>query len=139
MEVFIHHSSSRVYKAAMKTANHWGMLLLLLAGMGACVAWASPVAMGGEDHEQARQAVQRGQVMPLHDILAEVEHGYRGQVLNIEFERETGHEGVHESGRAPAGERFVYKIRLLQMDGRIVKLKVDAANGQVLGVKRKER
>ena len=34
--------------------------------------------------------------------------------------------------------RFVYKIRLLQNDGRMVRLKVDAVDGRVLGVQRRE-
>ena len=33
--------------------------------------------------------------------------------------------------------RFIYEIRLLQRDGRLAKLKVDAVNGRVLGIKRK--
>jgi uncharacterized membrane protein YkoI len=44
-------------------------------------------------------------------------------VLKIEFEHDDG--------------RFIYEIRLLQSDGRIVKLKVDAVDGHVLSVKRK--
>ena len=35
--------------------------------------------------------------------------------------------------------RFIYEIRLLQSDGRMAKLKVDAVDGRVLDIRRKER
>ena len=56
-------------------------------------------------------------------VLDKVEREHQGQVLKIEFEQEDG--------------RFIYEIRLLQQDGRLVKLEVDASSGQVLKIKRK--
>ena len=76
------------------------------------------------DHELARQALEQGQVLPLREVLDRIERQFGGQVLKIEFEREDG--------------RFIYEIRLLQDDGRMAKLQVDAADGQVLKIKRKE-
>ena len=35
--------------------------------------------------------------------------------------------------------RYIYEIRLLQADGRMAKLKVDAVDGKLLSIKRKER
>jgi uncharacterized membrane protein YkoI len=35
--------------------------------------------------------------------------------------------------------RYIYEIRLLQNDGRMAKLKVDAMDGKVLEVRRKEK
>ena len=77
------------------------------------------------DHELARQALEQGQVLPLREVLDRIERQFGGQVLKIEFEREDG--------------RFIYEIRLLQDDGRMAKLEVDARDGQVLKIKRKER
>jgi uncharacterized membrane protein YkoI len=94
---------------------------VVLACAGALVT-AAAVAKPS-DHELARQALERGDVLPLGTVLAKVEHDYQGQVLKIEFEHDDG--------------RFIYEIRLLQPDGRIVKLKVDAVDGHVLSVKRK--
>ncbi len=79
---------------------------------------------GHEDHELARQALERGQVLPLRTVLERVEREYQGQVLKVEFNQDDGH--------------FIYEIRLLQRDDRLVKLKVDAVDGRVLQVKRKE-
>ena len=75
------------------------------------------------DHELAREALQQGQVLPLRQVLDKVEREYQGQVLKIEFERDDG--------------RYIYEIRVLQKDGRMAKLKVDAVDGRVLTVKRK--
>ncbi len=94
-------------------------LALALAGL------AAPALHADErDHERARQALEQGQVLPLRSVLEKVERDHQGQVLKIEFEHDDG--------------RFVYKIRLLQNDGRMAKLKVDAVDGRVLGIQRRE-
>lgn len=96
--------------------------LLLVAGAAVC---GSALQAGEDhgDHELARQALQQGQVLPLRQVLDRVEREYQGQVLKIEFERDGG--------------RYLYEIRLLQADGRLAKLKVDAVDGRVLKIKRK--
>lgn len=78
----------------------------------------------GSDHERARQALEQGQVLPLRVVLDQVEAEYPGQVIEIEFDREDG--------------RYVYEIKLLQEGGRVVKMDVDAASGEVLKLKRKK-
>ncbi|MEZ5719767.1 MAG: PepSY domain-containing protein [Burkholderiaceae bacterium] len=76
------------------------------------------------DHAMALQALEQGRVLPLRTVLEKVERDYQGQALKVEFEQDDG--------------RFIYEIRLLQSDGRMVKLKVDAVDGKVLDSKRKE-
>ena len=76
------------------------------------------------DHELARDALQQGRVLPLRQVLDKIEREYQGQVLKVEFEHDDG--------------RFIYEIRLLQQDGRMAKLKIDAVDGRVLQIKRKE-
>ena len=75
------------------------------------------------DHERALQAVQSGQVLPLAKVLSLVEKAHPGQVLEVELESE--------------GQVWLYEIKLLQPDGRLTKLKVDARTGEIL--KRKTR
>lgn len=103
----------------MDTLRRFLILLTLVATMAGGV-------LAGEhgDHDLARQALQRGQVLPLRAVLDKIERDYGGQALKVEFEHEDG--------------RFVYEIRLLQDDGRMAKLKVDAVDGRVLNIKRKE-
>lgn len=99
-------------------------VLLLVAGMVAAGATLQADERGRGDHDQALRALERGQVLPLRIVLDKVERDYPGQVLKVEFEDDDG--------------RFIYEIRLLQNDGRLAKLKIDAVNGRVLQVKRKE-
>ena len=92
--------------------------LALLLGTGA-------VQADEEDHERARKALQAGEVLPLKTILERVERAYPGQVMDVELERE--HTG--------SGKRWIYEIKVLGSGGALVKLKVDARDGTVLGSK----
>lgn len=74
------------------------------------------------DHDRARAALQAGEVLPLTEILARVAHAHPGQVLEVELERDDG--------------RWIYELRLLQPDGLLVRLKVDARDGTVLRQKK---
>lgn len=98
---------------------------LAVAGLAACALGAGGALHADEgDHELARQALEQGKVLPLRTVLDKVEREYRGQAIRIEFEHEDG--------------RFVYEIRLLQPDGHMLKLEVDAVNGNVLAAKRRQ-
>ena len=100
-------------------------VLMALAVAAATAGTAAQAAERGHgDHDLARQALERGQVLPLRTVLEKVEREYQGQVLKVEFEHDDG--------------RFIYEIRLLQQDGRMAKLKVDAVDGKLLKIKRKE-
>ena len=84
---------------------------------------AAPLAQASErDHERARQAVQAGQVLPLPAVLEKLATTHPGQVLEVELERES------DQGR----EAWVYEIKLLQRDGQLVKLELDAKTAEVL-------
>lgn len=92
----------------------------LARGVGA-VAFAlvaAAAAAGSADHERARAAVQSGAVLPLHTVLERLQRSHPGQVLEVELERDDG--------------RWVYEVRLLQADGRLLKLVLDARTAEVL-------
>lgn len=91
--------------------------------LGLPLLLAGAVAQADGDQDRARTAVRAGEVMPLKTLLERLEAEHPGRLLDVELERESG--------------RWVYEVRLLQPDGRLVKLEVDAATGQVL--RRKER
>jgi uncharacterized membrane protein YkoI len=90
----------------------------LVAGVVLPAAWA------GDDHDRARAAVQAGEVLPLPALLEQLQRTHPGQVLELELEQE--------------GKRWIYEIKLLQPDGRLLKLDVDARTAEVLKVKSKE-
>jgi uncharacterized membrane protein YkoI len=102
-----------------------GALCALLLAFGSSTGMADNV----RDHDRARQAVEAGEVLPLRTILERVEREYPGQVVDVELERE------HESKDKSGPERWVYKIKLLRTGGALVKLKVDARSGAVIGKK----
>jgi uncharacterized membrane protein YkoI len=90
---------------------------LALALVAALPAWA-----GGEyDQDQARRALEAGEILPLRAILARVESDAPGQIMEIELERKNA--------------RWVYEVKVLRADGSLVKLKIDAHDGTLLGTK----
>lgn len=102
-------SSSRL-RAALSAA-----LLLALLGAGAGQAG------DGHDHDRARRALESGEILPLRTILERVERDYPGQIMEVELEREDA--------------RWIYEIKLLRTGGVLVKLKIDARDGALLGIK----
>ncbi len=104
---------------------------LTLALSSACLGLAlwggiAPAAYADRsDHEQARQALQAGKVLPLRTVLDKVEQQYPGQVVEVEFESEHG--------------QFVYDVRLLQADGIMLKIKMDAVDGKVITVQQRQK
>ena len=111
---------------AFRTAYQLRRLILPCAAL--CLLGASPLLRADDHdhgaHDLARQALEQGRVLPLRTVLEKIERDYHGQALKVEFEQDDG--------------RFLYKIRLLQRDGRMAKLKVDAVDGKVLEIQRKD-
>jgi uncharacterized membrane protein YkoI len=71
-----------------------------------------------KDHEAARAALARGQVLPLTRILAIAEQKAPGDVLKVELEDDDG--------------RLVYEVKILGRNGRVRELDLDARTGAVL-------
>lgn len=90
------------------------LALTLMAGGG--VQLSSALA-DAADHEQARQALAAGEILPLRQILDRVEKNHPGQILEVELEREHGN--------------WIYEIKLLRPDGAVTKLEMDARNGNM--------
>ena len=103
----------------------WPSRLAVCALLSVCAMAGHDHALASNkgDHERALQAVQSGQVLPLAKVLALVEKAQPGQVLEVELENEK--------------QQWQYEIKLLQPDGRLMKLQVDARTGEIL--KRKTR
>lgn len=97
--------------------------LLAAALLGIAALSVAPVRADDDDHERARRAVEAGQILPLRDVLARLERTYPGRVLEVELERDDG--------------LWIYEVKLLQADGRLLKLKLDAKTAAVLKEKRR--
>lgn len=108
-------AARRVAKRAATGAAFTALALAIALG----AAWAGDHG----DHDRARAAVEAGEIQPLPVLLEQLQRSHPGQVLALELEREEG--------------RWIYEVKLLQTDGRLVKLEVDARTGQVIKVRRK--
>ncbi len=97
---------------------------LLLRMMVAMLSTGVSYAADNHDHERARQAVEAGDVLPLRTVLDRVEREYPGQVMEVELDRENG--------------EWVYEIKLLRKGGALMKLKIRARDGTILGFKEKQ-
>lgn len=99
-----------------------GVVALLIALLAALTPADARAGRKDDDHDRARAAVQAGEAMPLSTLLQRLQRTHPGRVLELELEREDG--------------RWIYEVKLLQPDGRLLKLEVDAATAQVLKVRR---
>ena len=75
------------------------------------------------DHEEARKAFQSGEIRALGDILADLRSQVNWQVIEVEL-----------SGKRGA---YVYELKILSPEGRVLELELDAKTGRV--IKRESR
>ncbi len=93
-------------------------LLIVCAAPGG--VWAGNA---GVSHDRARAAVQSGEIMPLHQILAIVSEKYEGRVLEVLLRDQE--EGLYG---------WVYDIRLFTTQDKVLVLRVDAGTATILKI-----
>jgi uncharacterized membrane protein YkoI len=91
-------------------------LALLVAVTGA--AADRPHNDHDHDHDRARAALERGEVLPLAEILHAVSAQVSGDVVEVELEREEG--------------AWIYELKIIDALGRVREVYVDAASGTPL-------
>lgn len=95
-------------------------ILLLPALLALAATIHAPAARADEDdHDRARRAVEAGEIKPLREILTAAEAAYGGQLIEAELERRHG-------------GRMVYELKLLTVEGRLLKVYYDAHSGMPL-------
>ncbi len=72
------------------------------------------------EHDAIREALQRGEVLPLVRILALAQQAVPGDVIEVELERK------HDV--------LVYEIKVLTQTGRVREIKLDARTGSILKI-----
>lgn len=107
------------------TRRPWRRWLLGVASVWLVLALSTVQADDRGDHERARAALLAGEVLPLSTVLDRLQRSHPGQILEVDLERETG--------------RWIYEIKLLQADGQLLKLELDARTAEVLKEKRKRK
>jgi len=93
---------------------------LLGAAILACTAILPDGAFADRkrDYKDALHAVERGEALPLTEILERIRPELDGEVVGVEFERE--------------GDRWTYEFKVIDPSGRLWELHVDAASAEVL-------
>lgn len=90
-------------------------LLALFAGAG--------VDRAAADHERARAGVQAGAIRPLNEVLAKVRGRFPGRMLDARLVR------------AGPGNVWIYHLKVLTSQGRVLDLTVDARTANILRVR----
>ncbi len=98
---------------------------LSTAILAIAIALPTASALAGSDHERARAALVAGEIQPLPKILERVSAQHPGHVLEVELDREH--------------DRWIYEFKILQSDGSILKLAVDARDATVLRSRERKR
>ena len=98
------------------------MKTILLAVSCVAIALAMTASLADDDserreHDAIREALQRGEALPLARILAIAQQAVPGDVIEVELERKRG--------------ALVYEIKVLTDTGRVREVKIDARTGTV--------
>lgn len=100
----------------------------VFAAVIAIVAPSFPLA-SADDQDRAREAVAAGRILPLATIVERAIARFGGTVLDVDY----------EDGDEEDGGRRRYEVKLLTADGRILKLVYDAATGDLVGQRGRQR
>lgn len=84
----------------------------------------APFVQADDDHERARQLKESGQILPLHKIIEAAQEKQPGRVIEVELKDKGGH--------------YVYEVELLDVNGRVWELLLDAANGTLIKRERED-
>ena len=114
----------------MGAMKHRLIRFALTAGLAVTLMAANRVALTSgyerqwedDDHayDRARRAVDRGEALPITELLERLKTQVPGEVVGVEFERERG--------------RWVYEFKIIDRGGRLLDVYVDAQTGTVLSM-----
>jgi uncharacterized membrane protein YkoI len=93
---------------------------LTAAVLVACVLGSSmPVRADDDgDHDRARELYEHGEIRALHDIIRLVAAKVPGEVVSVDLLRK--------------GDRWIYRLQIIQRDGRRSMVDVDARAAEVM-------
>jgi uncharacterized membrane protein YkoI len=89
---------------------------MAIAALSALAVLATAARADDRDHDVARQAVERGEIKPLAEILQIVRDRLPGEIAGVKIERKGG--------------RLIYELRVVAQ-GRLLEVHVDAATGEI--------
>lgn len=110
----------------IKNIRTYGRRFLTLSLVLGAVWGVSDVAYADEeDQDRARAAMLRGEVEPLPKALDVIEKNFQGDIIEVELE---------EEDKFGIGPTFIYEMKLLTPEGRVLKLKLHAKSLEILTV-----
>lgn len=95
---------------------HVAILALLLA----LTAGTEGFSRNNDDHDVARRAVLRGEILPIVKILPMVPKYVQGDVIEVNLDRRR--------------DRLCYEIRVLTPNGKVRELVLDARTGEFIEI-----
>lgn len=104
------------------------LLAALVIGAFALAAPAAADDDGERDHDQRRrevmrEAVERGEIKPLSEVLTIVRPKLSGEIVGVEIEVE--------------GRSWIYEFRVVDKSGNVIEAYVDAATGEIVKIEEK--
>lgn len=81
---------------------------------------AAPALADASEQDEARQALERGEIRPLTQVLDAARKALPGDVVKIELDRDDG--------------RWTYEIKILTAAGERREVEIDASSLQVLEI-----
>ncbi len=90
-------------------------ILTAMLVIGLCLAGR---VGAGDGYMEARRLVSEGKILPLQKILDDLRQFQKGQVLEVEFDSDHS--------------RMIYEIEILDAQGTVWELKVDAVSGEII-------
>ena len=90
----------------------------ILALVVSAVVAGVPASADGLSAERVRALVERGEILPLEEILKRNQASLVGRIIEIEVEQKRG--------------AYLYEIKVLRPDGRYREIKIDARTGALV-------
>ena len=94
-----------------------------IAALALCAA-STGARTGTDEAENARRLTDIGAMLPLEQILEKAQAALPGRVIEIELDQENG--------------RYTYELEIVDPEGRVWELEMDAATGEVLEKERED-
>jgi uncharacterized membrane protein YkoI len=104
------------YRWIVLTVMMFGLMAGPLSGPGAKEIGHEIEA---HDEDRARDALERGEILPLERVMALLRAAVPGEISGVELERE--------------GRRWVYEFKVIAPSGRMIEVRIDAKTGDVIG------
>ena len=104
-----------------KKINHSRWLGIILLSTTLLAAMPATLARADIDHREARELRLSGQILPLERIIEVVRQVKTGIIIETELEFEKG--------------RYIYEVEILDDEGLVWEIELDAATAEILKIK----